>query len=49
MLRRVGRYTLHSDMVDSNFYVLSKWTLELIENKADFTRSDRGRGNGKGG
>lgn len=39
LLRRVGRYTLHTNLVDATVYVFKRWVLELIENREVFTRS----------
>jgi hypothetical protein len=35
LLRRVSSYTLHSNLMDSCLYVLSRWILELLESKED--------------
>lgn len=35
LLRRVSCYTLHSNLMDSCLYVLSRWILELLESKED--------------
>lgn len=38
LLRRVGRYTLHTNLMDATVYVFKRWVLELIENRQLFTR-----------
>jgi len=39
LLRRVGRYCLHTNLVDATVYVFKKWVLELIESREAFAEA----------